>query len=52
MTENAFHSRLQRPQDNFVAPGERRWFWPIFGAHSEIASSEDYGRPTANLIWG
>jgi hypothetical protein len=52
MSENAFYSRMQRPQDEFVARCKRRWLWAIFGAHPEIASSEDYGHPVANLICG
>jgi hypothetical protein len=52
MTENAFHSRMQRPQYEFVARCKLRWLGPIFGAHPEIASSEDYGHPVANLICG
>jgi len=51
MTENPFHSRMQRSQDEFIAR-HNCWRWPIFGAHPEIARSEDYGHPVAHLICG
>src|SRR5258708_36063624 len=52
MVEHAFHRRTQRPQGECVAHCKRRWLWPIFGERPEIASSEDYGHPVADLISG
>jgi hypothetical protein len=52
MTENAFHGRMQRSQDEFVACRKCRWLWPIFGTHPEIASSENYGHPVGKIMSG